>query len=350
MKRASLLLILLMAACAKAKDDDAKAGAPVALVTTAAVAQGTVAQTAAAYGAAEFAPDAERTLSAPVEAGVAQILAPAGTTVSAGQPIVILKPSPASQIDLNKAQADAAAASAAYDRAKRLRATGLDSDADVETAKAAAVAATDLARSLTARFGAALTLRAPSAGVVESLTLAPGDLVAQGAAVAKIGALTGLRLRFGLEPGLAGALHVGGAVRIAPLAGGEELAGQVVSVDPRLDAQTRLASVFVRAPSGHFAPGEPLKATLILNAQAGADTVPRAAILYDQEQPYVFVAQKGVAHRRDVKLGAEQGDDIAVTSGLAPGERVAVEGASALDDGMAVREGKAAAPEQGEAK
>ena len=57
----------------------------------------------------------------------------------------------------------------------------------------------------------------------------------------------------------------------------------------------------------------------------------------------MFVVQASAAHRRDVKLGAEDGDLIAVSQGLTPGERVVVAGASALDDGMAVREGQAAA-------
>ncbi|HEY2661840.1 MAG TPA: efflux RND transporter periplasmic adaptor subunit [Caulobacteraceae bacterium] len=343
MKRAStLILMLLLAACSKAKDEpDAK---PTALVTTAVAAKAAMADTVTAYGAAEFNPDSERTLAAPVEAVVAQILAPAGTRVSAGQAVVVLKQSPASQLDLNKAKADAATAADAYARAQRLRATGLDSDADVETARAASVAAVETAKSLSARSGAALTLRAPIGGVVETTALAPGDLAAQGAAVAKVGALGGLRVRLGVEAQEASAVKAGASVRLAPLAGGEGRVVTVVSVDPRQDPQTRLASVIVRAPAGAFAPGQPLKGVIVLREEAGATVIPRAAVLFDQEQPYVFVVQKSAAHRRDLKLGAEDDDKVAVTQGLNPGDRVVVEGASALDDGMAVREGKAAAP------
>ena len=349
MKRApTLMLLLLLAACSKAEPD--KDAAPTALVTTALATRAGMADTVAAYGAAEFDPGAERGLTAPVEAVVGQILAPAGTRVSAGQAVVVLKASPTSQLDLNKARADADTAAQAYARAQRLRATGLDSDADVETARAASLAAVEMARSLSARAGSALTLRAPIAGVVESLALAPGDLAAQGATVAKLGALSGLRVRLGVEAKDAASVRAGAEVRLSPLAGGEERMVKVAAVDPRLDAQTRLAAVIALAPAGAFAPGEPLKGVIVLREQPGATVVPRAAVLYDQEQPYVFVVQKSAAHRREVKLGAEDDERAAIAQGLAPGERVVVEGAAALDDGMAVREGKAAAPAAGDDK
>ncbi len=346
-KRAPLLFLLAptllgLAACAKEAADQEPT--PVALVTTSLAAKASVDDTVTAYGAAEFSPDGEHSLVAPVEAVVGQILAPAGTRVTAGQAVVALKASPASQIDLTKARADAEAAAKAYDRAQRLRAEGLDSDADVETARAASSAAAESAKSLIARTGGALVLRATAAGVVESIALARGDQAAQGAMVAKIGTLTALRVRLGLDAKDAAAVKAGSAVRLSALAGGAELAAKVVSVDPRLDPQTRLASVIVAAPAGAFAPGQPIKGVIVLKQEPGATVIPRAAVLYDQEQPYVFVIEKAAAHRHDVKLGPQSDDQVAVAKGVGAGERVVVEGASALDDGMAVREGKAAAP------
>ena len=90
----------------------------------------------------------------------------------------------------------------------------------------------------------------------------------------------------------------------------------------------------VRAPGGALAPGEPLKGVIVLSQHSGAAVIPRGAVLYDQEHPYVFLAVKSVAHRRDVVLGASDNDRVEVTSGLTVGDRVVVDGASALDDGM----------------
>jgi RND family efflux transporter MFP subunit len=340
MKRA-LILLLLLAACSKARSD--QGDAPTALVTTAVVASASLAQTATAFGAAEFAPGAERALAAPVESSVAAILAPAGTAVRAGEAVIQLRSSPATELELHKARADAAAATAAYARAQRLRIAGLDSDAEVETARAAAASANDAATSLSARTGGALMLRSPIAGVVESVALAPGDLAAAGANVAKVGALNALRVRLGLEPKDAAAVRAGAQVRLSALQGGPELVATVNAVDPRLDAQTRLASVIALAPpGGGLAPGEPVKGVIVLRQDPAGAVIPRAALLYDRDQPYVFVDANAVAHRRPVALGAVDGDRVEVLRGLALGERVIVEGASAVDDGMAVREAKPA--------
>jgi multidrug efflux pump subunit AcrA (membrane-fusion protein) len=65
--------------------------------------------------------------------------------------------------------------------------------------------------------------------------------------------------------------------------------------------------------------------------------IPYAALLDDAGQPFVFVVVKGTAHRRDIVTGPSDGRIVAVTKGLSPGERVVVEGGTALDDGMKVR-------------
>ena len=342
--RRILILGLLLAGCsAKPAADDAK---PTALVTTAQAQQGAVEDIVTAYGAAEILPAGERSLTAPVEAVVASIAAPAGTQVRAGQPVVILSSSPATHLETDKARHDAEVADAAYDRAKRLRVTGLNSDADVETARAAAQTAQAAAQSLAVRTSAGLVLRAPSSGVVESLALAPGDLAAAGASVAKIGDPNALRVRLGVEPAASASIHVGDIVRLTLAAGGPETTGQVMAVDPRADPQTRLASVSVRLnSSSNLTPGAPVRGEIVLRQRGGAVLIPRAAVLYDQEQPYVFTAAGAAAHRANVTLGADQGDRVEVVKGLAAGARIVVQGAAALEDGMALREAPAAGPQ-----
>jgi RND family efflux transporter MFP subunit len=336
MKRA-LFLALWLAACSPRPDsDEAK---PTALVTTVLAQRGAVEETVTAYGAAEIIADSEHGLPAPIEAVVSDIVAPVGTLVRAGQPIVVLKPSPASRLEVQKAIHDAEAADAAYARAQRLRTSGLDSDADVEAARAAAATADEARRSLTARAGADLVLRAPADGVVEAVALAPGDLAAAGVNVAKVGAAAALRARLGVEPALAGRIRTGAPVRLSASVGGLEVAGTVLAVDPRADPQTRLASVIVRLTSGEgLAPGAPLRGTIVLARREGGVMIPRASVLYDQDKAYVFAVANGAAHRMDVGLGAEQGDRVEAVRGLSPGARIVVEGAAALDEGMAVRE------------
>ena len=339
MKRNALLLLTFVVGCAR-NGNEAEVR-PVASVTTAVVASGSADETVPAYGVAEFAPDAERSLIAPIEATLSRIIAPPGSLVGVGEAVAVLGPTSASSLELGKARSDAITADAASARAQRLRSAGLAGDGEVETARAAARTADAAARSLDSRFAAGLVLRSPVAGVVESVAVEAGGVAAQGATVVRIGALKGVRVRLGVDPAMASRLRNGLTVRLAPLAGGLARDGAIIAIDPRLDSQTRLAAVYVRAPAGAFAPGEPVKGMIVVGAHRGVTLIPRAALVYEGEQPYVFTVKGGAGHRQIVSLGTQAGDTIEVTAGLAAGERIVVDGASALEDGMAVREATA---------
>jgi RND family efflux transporter MFP subunit len=334
----ALTLAILLAACGWSEDAADSEAKPVALVALAPAQQGAVDETLTVYGAVEAGAMGKHVLAAPAEATVVAIEAPVGTRVGAGQVVVRLAPSPTSRLDYAKAATDAATAQAAYARAQRLRADGLVSDADVETARAAAQSAGATRASLGARNGA-LTLRAPTAGFVESVASAPGDLVAPGTAVASIAGSGNLRARFGIDPAQASRVRPGMVLRVTPPSG-ISFSAPVLSVDPVVDPTTKLASLFVNVPAGSgIGTNSALNGQLDLGSTGGgaALTIPYAALLDDAGQPYVFVVAKGVAHRRDVETGAVSGDRIVIVKGVKPGDQVVTEGGTALEDGMQVR-------------
>lgn len=65
-------------------------------------------------------------------------------------------------------------------------------------------------------------------------------------------------------------------------------------------------------------------------------TVPRAAVRKDGDRDVVFVVQGDKVERRAVGLAPGSGDEAVVTSGLASGEQVVVEGPADLKDGAKV--------------
>lgn len=334
-----LLLIApltLLAACSGTPDEDeaGKKEEPVALVRLAVAGQGSTTSGTPLYGLVEPTAGAETSLVAPAETVVARILAPNGTVVAAGAPILALTPNRAVAGDLAKAQADVAASSAAYARAQRMRAQGLVSDADVESARAAAQGA----QSQLARLGIApggLTLRAPRGGVVQRLSAHVGDQVAAGTVLASVVSGRDLQARFGLDPALAQGIHPGQRLML-----GEPAIPLTVSgVDSLPDPASRQVSLYARLPSGAgLAPGQAVSATLMADKGGQGVSVPYAALLDDGGKSYVFVVRGGVAHRQDVLPGNSSGETILIRQGVRPGDRLVVEGASALDDGMKVRE------------
>jgi multidrug efflux pump subunit AcrA (membrane-fusion protein) len=126
-------------------------------------------------------------------------------------------------------------------------------------------------------------------------------------------------------------------VRLSGLDGAPLGEGRVSAVEPRIDPQTRLAAVLVTVNS-HLAAGQPLKGEIAL-ARAEGPAAPRAAVVYEADGTSLFVVDKGVAHKRTVKLGPERDDKVAILAGVKAGETVVVDGATVLEDGMAVRQG-----------
>ncbi|WEJ99600.1 MAG: efflux RND transporter periplasmic adaptor subunit [Candidatus Sphingomonas phytovorans] len=338
-----LLLPLLLAGCGGKAATEAEAPTAVAQVRTGIAEAGASSDSVTVYGATEAGPGGERSVVAPAEAIIASIAAPTGTAVGAGQAIMLLRPSPASRLAIARAGTEAAAAQAAYARALRLRADGLVSNADVETARAAAAVASATRANLGIKDGG-LVLRAPIAGTVRNLTARPGDQVAAGAAVATVAVQGDLRARFGVDSAIAQRLHPGQPIDIDTVNGNMPARVAMVGIDPQIDPATRLASIYVRIPAGlHLGAGEPLRATLQVGATSNGITIPYAALLDDGGRSYVFVVRNGVAKSRDVSPGNSSGDRVQILKGLQPGEKVVTEGGTALEDGMKVAEGAGAA-------
>lgn len=337
MKKCFCIALLALAACSGSEGSDQSEPDPVALVKLAPVQSAQIRSTTQLYGTAEAGAAGNAILSAPEEAIVAAIAAPAGSAVLRGQLVVRLTPSPTARLELEKAVSDARGAEQAYARAQRLRADGLMSNGDVETARAAAQSASAAHKSVATR-SAGLDLRAPFAGHVQTISAALGSLVPGGTPVATVNAAGDLRARFGVDPALARQVRPGAPIRIEPSAGGPGFTATVLSIDPTVDAQTRLASLFVRIPAAApIGAGQPLTAELSLPTAGSAPTVPYAALLDDAGQAYVFVVSGGAAHRRDVTTGASNGQQVEITRGLKPGEAVVIEGGTAVADGMKVR-------------
>jgi RND family efflux transporter MFP subunit len=181
-------------------------------------------------------------------------------------------------------------------------------------------------------------LRSPVAGYVEAIAAGPGSLVAGGTPIVTIAKAGDLRARFGIDPALARRIAGGAVVRVTPSGGGATFTVPVLSVDPYVDPQTRLASVLVRVPQAvQVGAGEPLSGTLVVKGGGSAPSIPYSALLDEGGQPFVYVIIAGRAHRRDVAPGPVTGDRVAIAQSLKLGELVVAQGGTALEDGMRVR-------------
>ena len=133
-----------------------------------------------------------------------------------------------------------------------------------------------------------------------------------------------------------------GPVRVmADRDGAEPRAGQLRSSDVIVDPGTGNASVRVEVANPDLAllPGMYVRARLPRGVAEDALLVPEDAVLRrgDGMAQVVVVSDQTKATRRDVRLGDRIGTRILVTSGLKPGERVAIRGQDRVPDGTTLQ-------------
>lgn len=117
-------------------------------------------------------------------------------------------------------------------------------------------------------------------------------------------------------------------------------AGRLYSVDNRLD--TRSGTIRMRAlvdnADGRMIPGLQARIRIQASSVYPAVLVDETAIGTDQDRRYVLVADgEGHVQYRQLELGSRQGRQRVVRAGLAPGDRIIVEGAGRVRPGDRVQ-------------
>lgn len=134
-------------------------------------------------------------------------------------------------------------------------------------------------------------------------------------------------------------------------------AGMLVSVDNQIDPATgtiKLKAQFTNE-DGNLFPNQFVNVRMLLETRRDATLVPNAAVVRGGQGTFVFVIKDDrTVTLRKVVVGLPEGDDVSVESGLAPGERVVVEGSDRLREGAKVEipdaESRAAAVKGGASK
>jgi len=188
------------------------------------------------------------------------------------------------------------------------------------------------------RAQAQATLHAPVSGVVTRMSAVMGSPADATAPLVEIADLSALDIMLSLTPADAARVHPG--QRVAFWAGetahGDSVGtGSVADVGAALDSATRAVEVRVRVGRT----GRPLKIGEAVFGRIAAGVVPRAvtvpmAALVPQGEAFrVFVVDSaGIAHARDVTVGARTETLAEITSGLAGGETVVTYGAYGVSD------------------
>lgn len=342
----AILLICIFAACIALPvhaDTDEESGPgvpPTALVQTAPVSARNVAETLPVFGTLEPSPRASLTLAAPRDSVIATVAVSGGERVHKGQVLLTLAPTPQSRATWVQAKSAADYARGALSRTHALYKEHLATRDQVAAAeKALRDAQANLTEARAAGGGGELALRAPADGAVTGIGVGRGEHVTANTALLTLVIRGGLQARLGVAPERTAGLRAGLPVNLASVFDPKaNIKGRIAAVGGALDPATGLVDVFVPLPRAvGFLPGGQVQGAITLSDNRGL-AVPRAAVLRDAQGAYVFVVREQVAHRVNVKIGADDGEWIAVSGDLKAGEPVVVLGNYELTDGMRVRE------------
>jgi RND family efflux transporter MFP subunit len=296
-------------------------------------------------------------LSPRVDGLVAAVLVDAGDHVVAGDVLLRLDTAVATQ-SLARASAATAEATAAaaeaqrrLDEGKRMQQKSFISASQVDTLTAElrlAQAALDSARAAMREQQELLdrhALPAPFAGVIAERMTEVGEWASRGSPVLTLVALDPVWLDLRVPQERYGDLGDGVSIEVYPDAlPGVKLAARMVAKVPvtQADARTFLLRLQVDDDQGRLLPGTSARAEISLPAAEPALAVPRDALLRQPDGGYSLYVVEGsgaalIARQRTVRVLRDQGDLVAISSGLTAGERVVVRGNEQLRDGSPVQ-------------
>ena len=298
---------------------------------------------------------------------IGTVLAVHGVTVSADLPGVVERISFESgrsvargtvlaELDVRQERAQLASAEAAlelsrlnFERARGLREAGILAQSELDTALAAHAQAVALVGQIRATIDRK-TIRAPFTGMLGIRQANLGQYLAAGDRIVPLQSLDPIFVNFSLPQQDVGRLRSGAAIEAK--AQGESgpavrFTGKVNAVDSVVDEATRNVQVQATFPNpeGKLHPGMFVEVEAVLGTSVPVIALPGSAVSYAPYGDSVFVVAElkregGVPYRgvqqQFVKLGPSRGDQVAILSGLKPGQEVVTSGVFKLRTGAAV--------------
>ena len=286
------------------------------------------------------------TVSADLPGIVDQILFESGQAVREGQVLVVLD-ARQEEAQMAAAEAHRVLARLNFNRMQDLLDQRIISKAEYDSANAESRQAEAGVGEIRAAIERK-TIRAPFSGILGIRQVNKGQYLAAGDPVVPLQSLDPIYVNFGVPQQAIRNVRAGGTVRITTETLGDlAFDGRVTAIDSVVDETTR--NIRVQAtlanPEGRLRPGMFVQTAMGLGADQKVIALPASAVNYAPYGDSVFVVadlkdDKGHSYRgvrqQIVRLGPARGDQVAVISGVNPGDEVVTSGVFKLRNGAAV--------------
>lgn len=260
-----------------------------------------------------------------------------GQYVRKGQLLVELDSAEA-RAELAAAEAELSESRGQFQRSQELYHTRALSEAQLEQVKANLLASEARVAAARARLEDRM-IRAPFSGRVGLRNVSLGSLVSPGEVITTLDDLSSVKLDFAVPEVFLSVLEPGLPVTATSSAYPDEtFAGRVASVGTRIDPATRSVTIraVIRNPENRLRPGL-FMTVKVVRSEREALMVPERAIVPESARHYVFVADEGVARKREVLVGRRRPGEVEILEGLSTGDLVIVDGTLKVHDGQPVR-------------
>jgi cobalt-zinc-cadmium efflux system membrane fusion protein len=175
-------------------------------------------------------------------------------------------------------------------------------------------------------------LRAPLAGFIAEKHLALGEQVDGQQSVMTVADVSSVWVRFNVYQKDLGQVKIGQTVTVDFGAGVPPATGTVSYVSPVVDKETRTARARVELDNegGAYRPGLYATVTVGVEGIESVVVVPAEAVQVLEGEDVVFVEEHGGFHPVPVRLGRADRRQVAILTGLEPGQRYVAQGAFGL--------------------
>jgi membrane fusion protein (multidrug efflux system) len=194
------------------------------------------------------------------------------------------------------------------------------------------------------------TIHAPFSGILGIRQVNLGQYLAAGQAIVSLQSLNPIYVNFGTPQQTTSEMKIGRFLRVtSDDLPGVQFGGRVTAIDSVVDQTTRNIQVqaTLSNPQGRLRPGMFVQVEVSLGESRDVIALPASAINYAPYGDSVFVvanlhdAKTGKSYRgvrqQFVKLEGSRGDQVAVISGVNPGDEVVSSGVFKLRNGAAVQ-------------
>lgn len=192
------------------------------------------------------------------------------------------------------------------------------------------------------------TIRAPFSGLLGIRQVNLGQYLPSGGAIVPLQSIDPIYVNFSVPQQVLGSVKVGQQIKLsANDLAGQKFTGRVNAIDSVVDPATRNVQLqaTVSNPGGKLRPGMFVQVDVGVGANRSVISLPASAINYAPFGDSVYVLEdmkdpggktyRGV-RQQFVKVDGTRGDQVAVVSGIKPGEEIVTSGVFKLRNGAAV--------------